>query len=129
MYRLFVFGILVQHLVCLFDAELARLRDVEATLARILHKDLYQASVVVGFGKVGVEFDGARIVLVGLGELSRNGVQICSVVVRKREVGVELYRFVQIGYSLIVVICTRRVVFQSVRRVGVDGNSLVRIVD
>mgnify|MGYP006948527870 CR=1 FL=1 len=119
----------LEDAVGLIDAQLARLREVEAPLARILHQNLDDAAVVVRLGKVGVELDALRVVLEGLGQVAREGLQRGAVVVAVGEVGEELDGLVQVGDGLVVAVRALAVVVEPVGRVGVDGNPLVGVVN
>ena len=100
------FRVTLQYLVRLGNTQLSRFGDIKASLARILHKYLYQTSVIISLGKVRVEFNCPRVVVIRLGQCPRYGVQICSVVVSKGKFGVEFYRLVQVGNRLVVVVST-----------------------
>ena len=122
-------GVIFQRLVGILYAQLARFREVETPLARILHEYLYQTAVVVGFAEVGIQLDGLRVVVIGFGQVPRDGIQTGSVVIAVCKCGIELYGIVYILYGVVVVIRARAGIAQAIRRVGVEPYALIGGVD
>ena len=61
-----------EYLICCLYAELASLRQIHTSLTRIFHKYLHKTAVVVCLAKARLELYGARIVVIGLGEVARS---------------------------------------------------------
>jgi len=80
-------AVALNNVVGLFNSQLARFANIEASLFGVLKVEKHQPSVVVSFTKIWIDVDGLGVVGNSLGVFVGEAVEISAVVVNVREIG------------------------------------------